>query len=156
MTSDWPAARNDPDAARNRREPRYRFIEYSEMLSPMGKTKKVRRPITQGESRETNETRLFLRVRCPSPSSLLRRPIIELPGQREREGRTEKGGESRPRGGQRRRRTGSANSVACLITALHERYTLAAHENTHLHARGVLYAHECIGRLSDTRVRPSR
>lgn len=35
--------------------------------------------------------------------------------------------------GETRRRTGSAKSMACLITALHERYALAAHENTYIH-----------------------
>lgn len=52
-------------------------------------------------------------LRCPSPSSLLQlgRPIIETVPPTRRKGEK-----------QRRRRTGSAKSVACLITALHERY----------------------------------
>ncbi|KOC70344.1 hypothetical protein WH47_02847 [Habropoda laboriosa] len=53
-----------------------------------------------------------------------------------REGKGERERERERAQKREERRTGSSKSMACLIAALHERYALAAHENTLLRAHG--------------------
>ena len=119
-----------------------RQIDFPEARSPGGRRKSrgVRlRKEKVAPAKRTKHRSLFaslLAVPCHPPFlSSSRRPIIES-GQRERENRCQPVEKAKKKEREReRRRTGSAKFVACLITALHERYALAArmkHAHTYI------------------------
>lgn len=90
--------------------------------------------ITQGESRVGETSSFFFFPLFLAIFSLLRRSIIAV-GRKEKRKRGEKDEETKARLDKRERERKGKNRfcqvlVACLITALHERYALAAHEIT--------------------------